>query len=127
MAKFTPPAILDKMADYIIANASREIVCSTQPTNYTEANATYALADVAVDSSDFTKANGDVSGRKVTVAAQSGVLIDASGSGQHIALVNDTGSELLYVTTVSPSQTLTANGTNTVNVPAWDIEVGGPT
>ena len=126
MAKFTPDAILDKMADYIIANATRLVVCSTQPTTYTEANATYALADVTIDSSDFTKANGDTSGRKVTVAAQSGVLIDTSGTAQHIALLNVAGSELLYVTTCT-SQVLTANGTNTVNVPAWDIEVADPT
>ena len=126
MAKFTPDAILDKMADYIIANATRLVVCSTQPTTYAEANATFALADVTIDSSDFTKANGDVSGRKVTVAAQNGVLIDTSGTAQHIALLNVAGTELLYVTTTT-SQALTANGTNTVNVPAWDIEVADPT
>ncbi len=126
MPKFTPDAILDKMADYIIANATRLVVCSTQPTTYAEANATFALADVTIDSSDFTKANGDVSGRKVTVAAQNGVLIDTSGTAQHIALLNVAGTELLYVTTTT-SQALTANGTNTVNVPAWDIEVADPT
>lgn len=125
MAKFTPDAILDKMADYIIANATRLTVCSTQPTTYTEANATYALADVTIDSSDFTKANGDTSGRKFTVAAQSGVLIDASGTAQHIALLNVSGTELLYVTTCT-SQALTANGSNTVNVPAFDVEVADP-
>jgi hypothetical protein len=126
LAKFTPPAILDKMADYIIANATRMTVCSTQPTTFAEANSTFALADVTVDASDFTKANGDVSGRKVTVAAQTGVLIDTSGTAQHIALLNVAGSELLYVTTTT-SQALTANGSNTVNVPAWDIEVAAPT
>ncbi len=114
------------MADYIIANATRMTVCSTQPTTFAEANSTFALADVTVDASDFTKANGDVSGRKVTVAAQTGVLIDTSGTAQHIALLNVAGSELLYVTTTT-SQALTANGSNTVNVPAWDIEVAAPT
>ena len=118
MAKFTPDAILDKMADYIIANATRLVVCSSQPT-------TYALADVTIDSSDFTKANGDTNGRKVTVAAQNGVLIDGSGTALHVALLNVSGSELLYVTTCT-SQALTANGTNTVNVPSWDIELADP-
>ena len=126
MAKFTPDAVLDQIADYIIANATRLVVCSTQPTTYTEANATFALADVTIDSGDFTKANGDVSGRKVTVAAQNGVLIDASGTALHVALLNVSGTELLYVTTCT-SQALTANGSNTVNVPAWDIEIADPT
>lgn len=125
MPKFAPDAILDKMADYIIANCTRLVVCSTQPTTYAEANATFALADVTVDSADFTKANGDVSGRKFTVAPQTGVLIDASGTAGHIALLNVAGSELLYVTTCT-AQALTANGTNTVNVATFDVEVADP-
>lgn len=125
MAKATPDAVLDQMADDIIARCTRQVVCSSQPTTYAEANATFALADVTMDSGDFTKANGDVSGRKVTVAAQSGVLIDASGTATHVALLDVAGTALLYVTTCT-SQALVANGTNTVNIPAWDIEVADP-
>jgi hypothetical protein len=124
MAKATPDAVLDKMLDEI-ATATRLIVCSAQPTTYTEANATYALADVTVDGTDFTKANGDTSGRKVTVGAQTGVLIDASGTGNHVALVRVADSTLLYVTTCT-AQALVANGTNVVNVPAFDIEIADP-
>lgn len=125
MAKATPDAVLDQMLDEI-ATATKQVACSAQPTTFTEANATYALADIALDSGDFSKANGDSSGRKVTVAAQNGVLIDASGTATHIALVRTADSTLLYVTTCT-SQALTANGSNTVNMPAWDIEVGDPT
>lgn len=124
MAKATPDAVLDKMLDEI-ATATRMVACSAQPTSFTEANATYALADVTMASGDFTKANGDVSGRKLTVAAKSSVLIDASGTSTHIALVRVADSTLLYVTTCT-SQALTANGSNTVNFPAWDIEIADP-
>jgi hypothetical protein len=124
MAKATPDAVLDTMLDEI-ATATRQIACSAQPTSFTEANSTYALADVTLDSGDFTKANGDSSGRKVTVGAQNGVLIDSSGTATHIALVRVADSTLLYVTTCS-SQALTANGSNTVNMPAWDIEIADP-
>ena len=55
------------------------IACSAQPTTYTEANATYALADVTMAGGDFMKSNGDTSGRKVTMGAKSSVLIDTSG------------------------------------------------
>lgn len=116
MAKFTADSVLDAPLDKI-ATATILTVCSTQPTNRTEATATFKLADVAVDASDFTKANGDVSGRKVTVAAQNAVPVDSSGSAQHIALCD--GTELLHVTTCTP-QTLTAG--NTVNTPAFDVE-----
>lgn len=125
MAKLSPDIVLDGALD-VIASATKLVVCSTQPTTFTEANATYALADVVIDGTDFTKANGDTSGRKITVAAQSGVLIDASGTALHVALVRTADSTLIYVTTCT-SQALTANGSNTVNVPAFKIEIADPT
>ena len=124
MAKATPDAVLDKPLDEI-ATATRMIACSAQPTTYTEANSTYALADVTMGGGDFTKANGDTSGRKVTMSAKSSVLIDTSGTANHVALVRVSDTTLLYVTTCT-SQALTANGSNTVNFPAWDIEFADP-
>jgi hypothetical protein len=124
MAKAIPDAILDKTLDEI-ATATKQVLCSAQPTTYAEANATYALADIVIDGSDFSKANGDTSGRKVTVAAQTGVLIDTSGTGNHVALIRTADSTLIYVTTCS-SQVVTANGSNTVNFPAWDVEIADP-
>ena len=100
------------------------MICSSEPTNYTEATATYALADVVIDSSDFTLANGDASGRKVTVAAQTGILIDTTGTAAHIALC--TGTVLLYVTTCA-NQAIVANGSNVANTAAFDIEIADPT
>lgn len=116
MAKFTADAVLDAALDKI-ATATILTVCSTQPTTRTEAVTTYKLADVVVDSGDFTKANGDTSGRKLTVGAQSSVPVDTSGTAQHIALCD--GSDLLHVTTIT-SQALTSG--NNCNVAAYDIE-----
>lgn len=124
MAKAAPDIVMDGALD-VIASATKQVACSSQPTTYTEANATYALADIVIDGTDFTKANGDTSGRKVTVAAQSGVLIDTSGTATHVALVRTADSTLIYVTTCT-TQALTANGANTVNFPAWDVEVADP-
>lgn len=124
MGKATPDAVLDKPLDEI-GTGTRMVACSAQPTTYAEANATYALADVTMAGGDFTKANGDASGRKTTVAAKSGVLIDVSGTATHVALIRVADTTLLYVTTCT-SQALTANGSNTVNFPAWDIEFADP-
>lgn len=124
MAKAAPDIVMDGSLD-VIAGATKQVACSAQPTTYTEANATYALADIVIDSGDFTKANGDTSGRKVTIGAQSSVLIDASGTANHVALVRVSDTTLIYVTTCTP-QALTANGSNTVNFPAWDIEIADP-
>lgn len=124
MAKAAPDIIMDGALD-VIATATRQIACSAQPTTYTEANATFALADVTMAGGDFTKANGDTSGRKVTMGAKSSVLIDTSGTATHVALVRVSDTTLIYVTTCT-SQALTANGSNTVNFPAWDVEIADP-
>lgn len=124
MAELVHADVFDAALDVIINNATRLTVCSTQPTTYTEGNATFALADVTIDSGDFTgPAAGDISGgRKITVGAQSGVLIDTSGTAAHIALLDVSNSKLLHVATCT-SQALVANGSNTTNVPAYDIEI----
>lgn len=123
MAKTVVDAALDASFDYI-DQCNSMIVCSAQPTTYTEAVTTYALATVAMTpDTDYTKANGDTSGRKVTVAAKSGVSISSSGDATHIALVKTGSTELVYVTTCT-TQTLTSGGT--VDIPAWKIEIADP-
>ena len=124
MAKAANDLVMDAALDYV-ATSTRMIACSAQPTTYTEANSTYALADVTMAGGDYTKANGDTSGRKVTMAAKTGILIDTSGTANHVALVDVANSRLVYVTTCT-SQALTANGSNTVNFPAWDVEIADP-
>lgn len=123
MAKFAPDATLDSMADYIDQSNIMH-ACSAQPANYAGI-AAVSLADVAMTpDTDFTKADGDTSGRKVTVAAKSGVTIDVTGDATHVVLARTTDSTLRYVTTCT-TQTLTAAGT--VDFPAWKIETRDPT
>lgn len=126
MAKWVNDAEMDAALDYIAA-CDTLVVCSAQPTTYAEAVTTYALADVAVTpgdgNGDFTIGNGDVSGRKLTIAAQNGVTIDNSGTATHVALVLSGDTTLRAVTTCT-SQALTAAGT--VDVPAWDWEIADP-
>lgn len=126
MGKATPDAVLDAMADYIILGFTgspngRIVVCSGEPANAAGINAVM-LAEKYIASDQFTKANGDTSGRKCTVAQQSSVPIGASGTATHIALAS--ASALLYVTTCT-SQALTEGGT--VTIPAWKFEIADPT
>lgn len=120
MGKSIADAVLDAASDKI-ATATRQMVCSGEPANFAGI-AAVALADKTISSSDFTKANGDTSGRKVTVAQQSNVPIDSSGTATHISY--DDGSLLLAVTTCT-SQALTAGGT--VTIPAHKFEFADPT
>lgn len=120
MAKFANDSVLDALLDKV-ATGTILTVTSAQPTTRTEAVTTYKLADVVIDGTDFTKANGDTSGRKVTISSQDDVPVDTTGTATHVAICD--GSSLLYVTTCT-SQGLTAG--NTVTVPAWKIEVADP-
>jgi hypothetical protein len=113
---------MDAMLD-LIATADTMTVCSGQPANVAGISAV-ALADATLTpgdgNGDFTVGNGDTNGRKLTVAAQSNVDIDTSGTATHVVIDDGTN---LYITTCS-SQALTSGGT--VTVPAVDIEVADP-
>lgn len=125
MAKWSLDANMDAMLANIANNADMLHVCSGQPANYAGI-AAVLLAEVALTvgagNGDYTLADGDTSGRKLTVAAQAGVSITASGTATHIALSD--GSATLYYVTTCTSQALTSGGT--VDVPAWDVEVADP-
>lgn len=123
--KTAPSAVMDAAFDYV-DQADVIRVCSTLGANPTHAQiVTATLASTAITpDTDFTKAAGDVSGRKVTVAAKSGISVASSGTAEQIALTTTAGSIVRYVTTCT-AQALTAG--NTVNIPAWDIEIAAAT
>jgi hypothetical protein len=120
MGKLISDNALDALLNYIKTNAAEMTVCSTQPTSYAEGHTTYMLATVAIDSDDFTgPANGDVSGRKVTIGQQATIEVINTGDAQHIVVLDD-ADEILAITTCT-LQNITDG--NTVTVPAWKIEV----
>src|SRR5688572_13293500 len=106
MARKVADSVLDAALDKI-AEATSMIALNGEPADRAAA-LSGALATATLNSGDFTNANGDSSGRKVTIAAQAGVEVTATGDANHIALID--GSELLYVT-VCTEQTLTDGNT----------------
>lgn len=122
MGKLATDAVLDGTLD-IIATATEMYVCTGEPTSRANADSLSLIAAHTLTSGDFSKSDDAVnSGRKITVAQQASLSIDATGTATHIALC--TGSDLLYVTTCT-SQALTSGGT--VTVPAFDITIEDPT
>lgn len=122
MGKSANDAIMDAALNETKTNATQIHVCATEPTTRTQAVTTNNLASGALVTGDFTLANGDTSGRKSTCAAQTGLSITSTGTADHIAVTDAT--RLLVVTTCT-SQALTSGGT--VDVAAWDQEIGDPT
>jgi hypothetical protein len=120
MAKWANDLVMDAALDKV-ATGTILTVCNAQPTTRVEAVTTYKLADVIIDGTDFTKADGDTSGRKVTVAQQADVPVDTSGTATHIAICDAT---ILLLVTTCTGQALTAG--NTVTVPAFDDEIADP-
>lgn len=123
MGKSINTLVLDAALNFIADNCNKLTVCTTEPTNYTEANATYNIAEVAMSGGDFTKAAGDTSGRKVTVGAKSGLTATDNGTAEHIALVDTANSRLLLVTDFSSQAVSTGN---TLNVGSFKYEINNP-
>lgn len=121
MAKFTPDATLNDMLAVIADNGTRVDVCSTQPTTYAQATSTYTLGNYTLTAGagngDWTIANGDTSGRKLTLGAQTGNNATASGTAAHIA-ITDGISTLITVTTCSSEST---NSGSPLDISAVDI------
>lgn len=124
MAKFMRDPVPDAMLAKI-ATCNRMTICSAEPANYAGI-AAVTLAQLSLTAGagngDWTIADGDVSGRKITKTAESGISISANGTATHI--VFDDGTTLLYGTTCT-SQVLTSGGT--VSTPAFDAEIADPT
>ena len=123
MAKLVDDSVLDGALNIVKNGATQLSVCSAQPTTYTQATSTYKLAlKTGLTSGSFTgPANGDTSGRKLTVNEQASITVDATGDATHVALCS--ASVLLYVTTCT-TQALTSG--NSVTVPNWDVEIADP-
>jgi hypothetical protein len=121
MAKWVAAQVLDGALN-IVAGASRMVATAGPPADYVAAIAGQ-LAAAAMMANDFSLADGAGAGRKVTIASKPAVPIVSSGTADHVALLDEAGARLLYVTTCPP-QELLAGGT--VNFGQWSVEIGAP-
>ena len=88
-------SVLDALLDQVINNAVKLVITAGEPASFTDADNLptdgtpgLKLAEVAINAASFTKAAGDVSGRKATLAAQTGVAILATGDGDHVNMIS---------------------------------------
>lgn len=119
MAKSIPLVEIDGMLQLVEGDQLH--ICSAEPTTFAEATTTYQLATFTVTGGDYTLANGDVSGRKNTLAALLGANIDNTGTANHAAVTLAAGSKLKLVTT-TVAQLLTAGGTVDTSAFAHEIQ-----
>jgi len=128
MAKFVHDDVMDALLKYMADNGDKLFVCSAQPTTYTEASATYMLAQhnmtVGHGNGDYTVENAAPSGRKLTVTEQSGISITNTGTANCVAICDSANAKVLWVTTLAANQSLTSG--NTVTVPTFSDAIADP-
>ncbi len=117
--KLIPDAKLDEQLD-VLEGTNIHVCEEPQPTDFAGIAAVELATQAIVGS--YTKAPGDLSGRKTTCPAQSGV--DITKTGDATSIVISAGGVLLCSTTCT-TQTLTLGGT--VDIPTWDAEINDPT
>lgn len=117
MSKNIPLVQIDGMLQLVEGDALH--ICSAEPTTFVEATTTFNLATFVVGA-NYTLANGDVSGRKNTLAALLGASITSTGTATHASVTLASGSQL-KLTTTTVSQLLTSGGT--VDTSAFDHEI----
>jgi hypothetical protein len=128
MSVYANDDVMDAALNLVINNSSTFVICAGQPASYSDAttgngNGGNALGESSTSSADFTLADGDTSGRKLTHSGKSGVSIDADGTADHVALIDDANSRLLLVTTLT-SQGVTSGAT--ADVDPFDEEIEDP-
>lgn len=120
MAKFVLDAVLDAALAEIATGVALH-VNTTQPADRAAAISD-SLGTVALTAGDgngdWTIANGDTSGRKITLGAQNIAAASGSGTATHISIID--GTRLLLVTTCT-SQAITSG--NPIAVAAFDDEI----
>jgi hypothetical protein len=115
MGKNVHDDVLDAALNIIKNNATAICACSQEPTTRTEAYTTYCLArDETVVSGEFTLSDGATSGRRLISPAKAAVTVIASGTMNHVAIVDGTR---LLCTTTADSLALTV-GSSTWDCPA---------
>jgi len=114
-------AALDGTLD-IIASCTRVSACTSQPANFAGI-AAVSVGNYTLVGGDYTKANGDTSGRKISLGAKSGNNGTATGVANFLAY--DDGVTLHWVTAASGD---TVNSGSPWTIGAYKIaEVADPT
>jgi len=115
--------VLDAACSHISTLTENLYITSQEAATYAEAQTTYKLGTKATP--DFTgPANGDASGRKITVDAITDGTVDSTGTASHWALTDNSDSKLLAAGPLDSPLGVTA--TNTFTLTAFDIEFPDP-
>lgn len=113
----------DALLNYIRNNAENMYLCSQEPSTFLEASSTYKLGTKSGPTIS-APADGDGSGRKITVSAIADGVVNSAGTATHYAITDDSGTELLYTAALAASLNLATGSPWTCT--SFDIENPDP-
>lgn len=123
MGKAVHNDVLDGALLVMRSSADKMVACSAEPVSFAEADGALKLAQAPMTPSDYALSDGVTSGRRLSVAEKSGAVATASGTANHVALLDTAGSRLLYVTTCAAQALSTGQ---TVTFGPWEVEIADP-
>ena len=128
MAKFAHQQVLDNGLNYIKNNCNKIALISSYSVgeSYATVNGKI-LADAAMTSTDFTLGSSGNNRTLTSAAGKSDAAANSTGGSatNHIAFLNTTGSEVLWVTEETSGQVVTTG--NPVNFPSLVYTSNQPT
>ena len=122
MAKFCSSAVLNAACTHIRDNVAKVAVCTSASTNTVASVQANLIAETTLTtgaSTSWTIADSSVSGRKITMTAQSSITVSATGVAQRVALYSSV-SDLVYYVTECTTQAIT-DVANKVTIPAFSM------
>ena len=122
MEKFCSSLVLNAACTYIRDNTVKVAVCSTLSTASVAAVQAAMLAETALTtgaSTSWTLADSSVTGRKLTMTAQSSIAIATTGVAKNIALYSSVSDVVYYVTNCTTQALVSTN--NKVTIPAFSM------
>jgi len=113
-------AVFDGGLNFLDSNVTRIDLCTADPNGVYGSIAGSSVANYTVDGTDFTIANGDTSGRKITLSQQTGNNGTATGAANFLVLSN--GTDTWYGTINADGDTVNSGSPVTINaVDIWEI------
>jgi len=120
---FIDDSILDAALDALDGAIENLYITSQEATTYAGAQTTYKLGTKATPTTTGP-ANGDATGRKLTIDAITDGTVDATGTATHWALCDNSATLLLATGALAAPLAITA--TNTFTLTAFDVEFPDP-
>jgi hypothetical protein len=115
--------VLDLGLNVLDAEPEKIVICSAEPTTYTEANSTFKLGEkvFAVGGAFGAPAAGTPNGRKVSSTAITDGAVQGTGTATKWGVVDSANTRLLADGDLAASQAVTSG--NTFSLPSFDIRI----